>query len=94
MAALFRISRGVTAFVKLRNLSDGFVKDIKVGFPIGKLVAGRVIASSDQDGKVELSLKSTSVIDPKDAKWTWNNIKAGLSLPGKVRRCEKYGVFL
>ena len=89
-----RVSRGVTAFVKLKNLADGFIEKPQEMFPVGKLVAGRVVAVNEKSRKLELSLKSTTVIDPKDAKWTWKSIKVGLSLPGSVRRCEKYGVFI
>ena len=89
-----RVARGVTAFVKLKNLADGFIEKPAEMFPVGKLVAGRVVSCDKSTRRVELSLKSTTVIDPKDVKWTWKSVEVGLSLPGTVRRCEKYGVFI
>mmetsp|Transcript_15013 Transcript_15013/g.19708 ORF Transcript_15013/g.19708 Transcript_15013/m.19708 type:complete len:428 (+) Transcript_15013:74-1357(+) len=89
-----RLTRHITALVQLRNLADGYVKDVAATFPYGKLVAGRVINADTKKKQVSLSLKSTAVIGRKAAKWTWENLRVGLKLPGRVRRCEPYGVLV
>eukprot|EP00511_Aplanochytrium_stocchinoi_P004268 CAMPEP_0204825738 /NCGR_PEP_ID=MMETSP1346-20131115/3552_1 /ASSEMBLY_ACC=CAM_ASM_000771 /TAXON_ID=215587 /ORGANISM="Aplanochytrium stocchinoi, Strain GSBS06" /LENGTH=802 /DNA_ID=CAMNT_0051953457 /DNA_START=106 /DNA_END=2514 /DNA_ORIENTATION=+ len=89
-----RLTRYITALVQLRNLSDSYVEDVSKYFPLGKLVAGRVIHTNPEKHQVTLSLKSTSVIGSNTKKWTWENIKPGMKLPGRVRRCEKYGVLI
>ncbi|CAH0480696.1 unnamed protein product [Peronospora belbahrii] len=86
-----RLDRHTTARVMLRDLSDDFVKDPQTGFPVGKLVAGRVTKKSDRG--LELSLK-TSVVSEDVSMLKWNDLKEGLTIKGTITKVQAYGVFV
>uniref|UniRef100_A0A383V4G5 S1 motif domain-containing protein n=1 Tax=Tetradesmus obliquus TaxID=3088 RepID=A0A383V4G5_TETOB len=96
------------ARVKLSQLSDGFVEDPAAAFPVGSRVEGRVVsvehtkpppaaaaaaaaAAVDDGVRVELSLRSG---DGPGQLRTLADIKEGELTTGKVRRVERYGVFV
>ena len=58
------LARGLMGRSLLKNLSDGFVKDVKGAFPVGKLVAGRVLAVQ-AGGNVDITLKGSEVTGTK-----------------------------
>ncbi|CAH0480758.1 unnamed protein product [Peronospora belbahrii] len=86
-----RLDRHTTARVMLRDLSDDFVKDPQTGFPVGKLVAGRVTKKSVRG--LELSLK-TSVVSEDVSMLKWNDLKEGLTIKGTITKVQAYGVFV
>ncbi|CAH0518276.1 unnamed protein product [Peronospora belbahrii] len=86
-----RLDRHTTARVMLRDLSDDFVKDPQTGFPVGKLVAGRVTKKSDRG--LELRLK-TSVVSEDVSMLKWNDLKEGLTIKGTITKVQAYGVFV
>jgi predicted RNA-binding protein with RPS1 domain len=59
------VCQGWRARSLLKDLSDGFVKDVSKAFPPGKLVAGRVLAVDPERRMVDLSLKGSAVTGVK-----------------------------
>ncbi|KAG4280798.1 hypothetical protein FPRO04_05512 [Fusarium proliferatum] len=84
----------VTALVKISNLSDRYLKEWKDHFQIDQLVRGRVIAVDKQTRHVELSLKSSVVDEDYTPPITYNDIKEGQVVTGKVRKVEEFGAFI
>lgn len=56
-----RVCLGWRARSLLKDLSDGFVKELSRSFPSGKLVAGRVLAVDSVAKTIDLSLKGSAV---------------------------------
>ena len=86
------LSGTLTARVKLRNLSDGFVEDPKAAFPIGRLVSGKVL--STEGGLVEMTLRSAGGGGTKNAVEDLEALEEGETVTGSVRRVSKFGVFI
>lgn len=84
----------VTAFVKISNLSDRFLKEWKDSFQIDQLVKGRVISLDAATGQLELSLKSSVVDEDYTPPIGYNDIKEGQIVTGVVRKVEEFGAFI
>ncbi|KAL7806024.1 hypothetical protein V8C26DRAFT_356904 [Trichoderma gracile] len=84
----------VTAFVKISNLSDRFLKEWKDGFQIDQLVKGRVIALDAATNQLELSLKSSVVDEDYTPPLSYKDIKEGQIVTGVVRKVEEFGAFI
>lgn len=84
----------VTALVKISNLSDRFLKEWKDGFQVDQMVKGRVISVDTATGHLELSLKSSVVDEDFTPLITFNDIKEGQIVTGKVRKVEEFGAFI
>ena len=84
----------VTAYVRVSDLSDSYLKDWKASFQVDQLVKGKVILADPILNHVQLSLKS-SVID-KDyvSPITFNDLKVGQVVTGWIRKVEDFGVFI
>ena len=92
-----RLARGVTARVMIKDLMDGFVKSPTEAFPIGKLVAGRVlkVSAEGKDGpKVDMSLRPSVVVGKHLHALTFEDVQEGMKLKGAVTRVEPFGVFV
>mmetsp|Transcript_8085 Transcript_8085/g.14846 ORF Transcript_8085/g.14846 Transcript_8085/m.14846 type:complete len:357 (+) Transcript_8085:89-1159(+) len=88
VGAFIRLSRGASAIVPMRNLADRYVKDAAKEFPVGKLVAGRIIEVDPSRPKIVASLSSSSVVGSSDVH-TWDTLKSGDKLSGEVVRVEE-----
>lgn len=88
------ISPSITAFVRVAELSDTFIKDWKSSFEIGQLVSGKVIAIDQDRDQVQLSLKASVVDGDYVPPLTIDNVKVGQIVTGKVFKVEAYGVLL
>ncbi len=88
------LGANITAYIRISDLSDSFIKDWKLNFQVDQLVKGKIIAIDHLLNHIQMSLKS-SVID-KDYKppITFNDIKKGQIITGKVRKVEDFGVFI
>lgn len=82
------LSSTLVAFVKLRNLSDGFVEDPKSAFPLGHLVTGRVLRADG--GSVEITLKSIKG-SSRNLVADLESLEVGETVMGSVKRVEKFG---
>ncbi|KAF4962643.1 hypothetical protein FSARC_9313 [Fusarium sarcochroum] len=84
----------VTALVKISNLSDRYLKEWKDHFQVDQLVKGRVIGVDKLTRQVELSLKSSVVDEDYTPPLTFNDVKEGQVVTGKVRKVEEFGAFI
>ena len=84
----------ITALVKIANLSDRYLKNWKDEFQVDQLVKGRIIAVDPTTKQVEMSLKSSVVDEDYTPPITFNDIKEGQIVTGKVRKVEDFGAFI
>ena len=82
------LARDVIGRVLLKDLADGYVKDVVREFPIGRLVAPVVTRVAP---RVELSLRPSAI---KREGTIAKSIAAGDVVKGTVTRVEAYGVFV
>ncbi|KAF1815188.1 nucleic acid-binding protein [Eremomyces bilateralis CBS 781.70] len=88
------LSPKVTAFVRVSELSDAYLKDWKSKFEVDQLVEGKVIHVDTDTNQLQLSLKE-SVLNPDYVRpLGLDDIKRGQVVTGKVRKVEDYGVFI
>ena len=84
----------VTAFVRICDLSDKYIKDWKSIFTIGKLIKGRVTSIDHSLNHVQLNLKESIVDDNYVPPITFNDVRSHQILTGTIRKVEDYGVFI
>ncbi|KAL9616884.1 MAG: hypothetical protein Q9160_008273 [Pyrenula sp. 1 TL-2023] len=88
------LGHGVTAFVRVSDLSDSYLKDWKAHFERDQLVRGRVIGFDKEARRVQLSLKDSVLKPDYSASLTFDKIEVGSVLTGKVVKVEDFGVFI
>lgn len=86
------IGRGVTAYVKLCDLSDDFVKELDVDFPAGKLVSGKIeeVKMDGEERKVSMVLRKRprkKIIE----KFATEGLKEGDVRSGTVKKIDRWG---
>lgn len=84
----------VTAFVKITDLSDTFLKNWKEHFRTDQLVKGRVTAIDSTLGQVNLSLKASIVENDYVALLTLADFREDQVVKGKIRGVEEFGAFI
>ena len=88
------VASHVTAFIRVTDLSDSYLKDWKASFEIDQLVEGKVTEVDPVLNHLLMSLKK-SVIDKNfKAPITYNDLSVGQVFTGKVRKVEDFGVFI
>ncbi|KAE8147615.1 hypothetical protein BDV25DRAFT_30226 [Aspergillus avenaceus] len=88
------LGHGVTAYVRVSDLSDSYLKEWKDAFQADQLVKGRVTVVDPEQNRLQISLKE-SVLDPNyKAPVTLNELKPGQVVTGKVRKVEEFGAFV
>ncbi|KAJ5943397.1 hypothetical protein N7516_003565 [Penicillium verrucosum] len=88
------VSNDITAYVRVSDLSDSYLKEWKDSFQPDQLVKGKVTSVDAEQGKLQLSLKE-SVLDPNfKAPITLKDLKVGQIVTGKVRKVEEFGAFV
>ncbi len=88
------LGHGVTAFVRVSNLSDSYIKEWKDEFQRDQLVRGRIISLDVETGQVQMSLKESMMKSDYVAPTTFNDLKVGQIVTGKVAKVEDFGVFI
>ncbi|KAK6244021.1 hypothetical protein QUC31_010430 [Theobroma cacao] len=89
------LSRKLDAKILLSNLSDGYIDDPKKEFPIGKLVAGRVLAVEPLSKRVEVTLKKSNTNGTSKSEINdFSSLHVGDIVSGRIRRVESYGLFV
>jgi rRNA biogenesis protein RRP5 len=84
----------VTAYVRVSDLSDSYVKDWKSEFEVDQLVKGKIVLVDPQLNKVQMSLKASVIDKNYAAPITFDGIKVGQVITGKIRKVEDFGVFI
>ncbi|PLB51121.1 nucleic acid-binding protein [Aspergillus steynii IBT 23096] len=88
------LGHGVTAYVRVSDLSDSYLKEWKDSFQVDQLVKGRMTVVDPEQGKLQMSLKD-SVLDPNyKAPITLHDLKPGQVVTGKIRKVEEFGAFV
>lgn len=88
------LGHNVTAYVRVSDLSDSYLKEWKDAFQVDQLVKGRIIFVDPENNKVMMSLKE-SVLDPNyKTPITLRDLKPGQIVTGKVRNVEEFGAFI
>ncbi|KAL2135462.1 hypothetical protein VTI74DRAFT_8448 [Chaetomium olivicolor] len=82
----------VVALVKIKNLSDAYLKDWKEHFQVDQVVKGRIISVDDRG--VEMTLKPSVVEKDYIPLATIADLKEGQTVTGKVRKVEEFGAFI
>ena len=88
------LGTSVTAYVRVSDLSDAFLKDWKSSFEIDQLVEGKVILVDPLLNHVQLSLKKSVLDKTYVAPLTLDDMKDGQIVTGRVRKVEDFGVFI
>lgn len=83
----------VTAWVKISNLADTFLKDWKSLFVVDQLVEGKIVSVKKALGHVEMSLRP-SAISGKGKQTQLADFKEGQVVSGRVKVVMEYGVFI
>ncbi|KAK0388458.1 hypothetical protein NLU13_4702 [Sarocladium strictum] len=84
----------VTARVKISNLSDKYLKEWKDHFQIDQLVKGRVIMADKATNTIELSLKESTLDDGYVPPLSYDSLRAGQIVTGRIRKVEDFGAFI
>ena len=84
----------VTAYVRISDLSDKYIKDWKPIFTTTKLVKGRVIGVEHHLNHVQLSLKESIVDDNYVPPINFSDVRSQQVLTGTIRKVEDFGVFI
>lgn len=94
-AGLFvNIGTNITAFVKVSDLSDLFLKDWKSHFEIDQLVKGRITVADAQGNQLQMSLKQSQVDKDYQPPLNFADMTVGKVVTGKVRKVADFGVFI
>jgi rRNA biogenesis protein RRP5 len=88
------LGHNITAYVRVSDLSDSFIKEWKEHFQEDQLVKGRIIFTDEKNNKIKMSLKE-STLDPNyKTPVTLYDLKRGQIVTGKVRNVEEFGAFI
>lgn len=88
------LASNVTAFIRVSDLSDAFLKDWKSDFEIDQLVEGKIIAVDPLLNHVQMSLKKSHLDENYKPPLTFSDMRLGQVITGKVRKVEDFGVFI
>jgi len=84
----------VTAFVKVSDISDFFIKEWKTAVKVDQLVRGKITHVEQAVGQVQMSLKSSVVDGKAQPQIQWNELLVGQVVKGTIRSTAEYGVFV
>ncbi len=84
----------VTGYVRVSDLSDSYIKDWKSQFEVDQMVKGKIISVDPVLNHIQMSLKSSVLEKNYIPPITFNDLKAGQIVTGKIRKVEDFGVFI
>lgn len=84
----------ITGRVKISNLSDKYLKEWKDHFQVDQLVKGRVVTADTATNTIELSLKESALDDGYVPPVTYETLRKGQVVTGKIRKVEDFGAFI
>ena len=88
------LARGLTAFVRVTNLSDEYLKEWKEHFQKDQLVQGKIVALDKDSGHIQMSLRKSHVDGNYKPPLTFNDLNVGDVVEAKVAKVETFGVFI
>ncbi|EEP75544.1 conserved hypothetical protein [Uncinocarpus reesii 1704] len=88
------LGHNVTAYVRVSDLSDAYLKEWQDEFQVDQIVRGRITLVDTEAGKVQMTLKQ-SALDPNyKPPLQLSDLKQGQIVTGKVRKVEEFGAFV
>ncbi|KAI4181472.1 MAG: hypothetical protein LQ346_006783 [Caloplaca aetnensis] len=88
------LGSNVTAFVRVSDLSDLYLKDWKSHFEIDQLVKGKIIEVDAAVNHIQMSLKQSHIDKDYKPPLTFNDVTVGQVVTGKIRKVADFGVFV
>jgi rRNA biogenesis protein RRP5 len=88
------LSPSITAYARVSDLSDSFIKDWKSMFKVGQLVRGKLIVANPTFNQIQISLKESVIDSNYKAPMDLSNLKEGQIITGVIRKVEDFGVFV
>ncbi|KAJ9650135.1 rRNA biogenesis protein rrp5 [Neophaeococcomyces mojaviensis] len=88
------LAHGLTAFVRVTNLSDEYIKDWKDHFQKDQLVQGKVISVDKDSGHVQMSLRKSHIEGTYRPKIAFNDLKVDDIVEAKIAKIETFGIFI
>lgn len=88
------LGHGITALVRVTNLSDEYLKDWKNHIQVDQLVQGKIVLADRDSGHIQMSLKKSHVSGDYKAPVTFGDLSMGDVVEGKIAKIEPFGVFI
>ena len=88
------LSSNITAFCRIADLSDLYIKDWKSAFEVDQLVKGKIISLDSSCNHVQISLKQSHLDKDYKPPLTFNDVRVSQIVTGKIRKVEDFGVFV
>jgi rRNA biogenesis protein RRP5 len=88
------LGHSVTAYVRVTNLSDSYLKEWKDHFQRDQLVEGKIISVDQETGHVQMTLKASILKANYVAPLALTDLKVGDVVTGKVAQVKDFGVFI
>jgi rRNA biogenesis protein RRP5 len=88
------LGHGITAFVRVGQLSDAYLKAWKDEFQRDQLVKGKIISVDHASGHVQMSLRGSVLEKDYHPPLRFTDLRKGDVVTGKVAKVEEFGVFI
>ena len=88
------LSSAMTAYIRVTDLSDLYIKDWKANFKVDQLVKGKVISVDTMTGHIQMSLRQSHLDQNYKPPLTFNDVNVEQVVTGKVRKVQDFGVFV
>ena len=88
------LGTNVTAFVRVSDLSDSYLKDWKAMHQLGQLVRGKVIHLDPTIRQVRMTLRKSLMDEQYRAPLTYSDYQCDQTATGSIRKVESFGIFV
>ncbi|KAF8849875.1 nucleic acid-binding protein [Acephala macrosclerotiorum] len=88
------VGANVTAYVRVSDLSDSYLKDWKSEFEVDQLVKGKITKVDSENNNIQMSLKASIMGVNYVAPLMFEDMKVGQIVTGRIRKVEDFGVFI